>query len=413
MESPQLDLDRAIPDRTRTDNLPTPLAAEVDFLAGRTGPWLDADQRASDAMRACAHVIEGSTSEAIILLEGLDLEAVSPQELVSVAWSASRVDVPNLHEAVLERIDMCGQGFLMHEGVPVCTVSMLRGLMAIATGNLDEAAAWLRLSVTEGDTRAPFWGALARVELARVQLTMSSAPTPRARYDIGDARRNLGAARTFFTSAGYTHLGRVAKSLLRLCDDPQPVAVGPPADDRSSDLPAAAPLLGIMHKETADPADRSNPIWHVGFGVQPAARVTDRLGLAALAYVISNRHREVPSVEIGAVLDNGPVLVDDARPHPHDLSTRNRVSDPAGLLAELARMHDPPRSGSTDPGDGSDGMHALIRDDRQRSRVSKLISRTISSLGEEHVALAAHLSTHVKTGYVCSYSAPPRVRWFL
>ena len=60
---------------------------------------------------------------------------------------------------------------------------------------------------------------------------------------------------------------------------------------------------------------------------------------------------------------------------------------------------------------GEAGLRALLHDDQIRSRVSKLIRRTVSRLGEEHRRLGDHLEAMVETGHSCAYAGGERVRW--
>jgi hypothetical protein len=124
-------------------------------------------------------------------------------------------------------------------------------------------------------------------------------------------------------------------------------------------------------------------LWTVGFGVQPAVTVRTGKGLDALRYIIANRHRAVPAIELCRMLDGGDVA------EIADLATGD-------VLAQL----------SAKGGDGNDlvgQLRALFFDDSTRSRITKLLRRTIAKLGEAHRLLGLHLEASIGTGHACRY----------
>lgn len=417
MPPPLLDLDRAIPDRTETEDLAATAAAEVDFLAGRTSRWLEEDPRVHPGVRARALVAAGRAPEAVALLTELDACEWSPQGLAAATWSASRVPAPSLHASLEAGIATAAEEatgeFWIQDGTPLCTESTLRGLLAVATGDLEAAVSHLEDAVAQGDRRAPLWGALARMELARVQLTMALAvtgvgsATGEVTHDAlsrhAAACRNLGVARTFFASGGHEHLSSLTANLMQLTGSPIEWS-----DDESHPPPEfcgggrqhgpAEPTLGILAPEALSSESR----WTIGFGVQPPREVATRKGLAALRHLVANRDRQVPAVEIAAVLEGTSNEAD-----PTWIPTNPVLPE---VLIELDRLR---CDGPADPSELSISLRRLVFDDRERSRVSKLLRRTISTLAEDHRSLAAHLGLNVRTGYLCSYSAPPQVRWLL
>lgn len=418
MAAPHVDFDRAIPDRTVTDGLAPTAAAEIDFLAGRTARWLEEDSRVHPGVRARALVVAGRTPEAITLLEGLATSKWSPQGLAAATWSASRVSATALLDSLEAGIATVAEEatgeFWIQDGTPLCTESALRGLLAVATGDLEQAVSHLEDAVAQGDRRAPMWGALARMELARVQLTMALAVT-----GVGSATsegthgavsrhaaacRNLGVARTFFASGGYEHLSALAAELMQLTGSPTAECS---EDDRcpppefcggGHQHGPAEPTLGVLAPEVFS----SESLWTVGFGVQPPRDVATRKGLVALRHLIANRDRQVPAVEIAAVLEGTSNEAD-----PTWIPTNPVLPE---VLAELDRLR---CNELADPSELSAALRQLVYDNRERSRVTKLLRRTISGLADDHRSLAAHLDHHVRTGYLCCYSAPPQVRWIL
>jgi len=62
----------------------------------------------------------------------------------------------------------------------------------------------------------------------------------------------------------------------------------------------------------------------------------------------------------------------------------------------------------------SEAMRALFFDDTIRSRMTKLLRRTIVKLSESHQLIATHLEASVVTGYGCRYRpAGAGVQWSL
>ena len=63
--------------------------------------------------------------------------------------------------------------------------------------------------------------------------------------------------------------------------------------------------------------------------------------------------------------------------------------------------------------DDPDGVRRAFRDDRSRSRVSKLLRRTIAQLDDASPTIGRHLAATVSTGHLCSYTPmlQPSLRW--
>jgi hypothetical protein len=357
-------LERGVPDRTPTAGLPDDLAAEIDALAGRTERWVAPDQ-AGPGVRARALVLAGRGHEARRALDGLDVDGAPLSDVVAASWAVSRVGPAGVARRLAFRFQTePTDGFLGDDELPLGPVATAAGLLHVAVGDLDAAADDLALGARVGDARAPVWGALARMELARVQRCRSrlEPEADRARAAGEEAARLATAARAFLVASGYQHLlGRM---------DGRVGAGG-------SDGAVAEPELGWL--VPGDP-------WMVGVGVEPPTPTTGTKGLVALHHLLANRHRRVPAVELDQLLDGG------------DVSVFERMSAERSLDAL-----------GGDPG----AARAALVDDRARSRVTKLLRRTIAALGERHRLLGEHLDGAVRTGTTCAYVGHDRLRWRL
>lgn len=368
-------LDRAIPDRVDTDGLPAVLAAEVDHLAGRDERWCEPRPGTHPGVQARALVAIGNAPRAReVLLRGAT-STWTPQGLAAATWAASRVGPSDVLDGLRQELEACDDGFLLDGDVPLTTTHALAGLIAAASGDLDSARRHLDAAIVEGDRRAPLWGALARVEQVRVLQTAaavapddtgsSGAGSSKAESADAAARRALMSASTFFVAGGYRHLAEVTAAL---AGSPRRRVI-------------AQPRLGhLVRGET----------WTVGFGVQPPVDVDDRRGLHALRYLIEHRQRRVPAVELAAAMDGASV--------GDPLRVALEVLDAGTDLAEAEL---------------STALRAVLLDDTVRSRVTKLLRRTITTLATSHSTLAAHLEASVTTGYACRYDADPSVEWRL
>ncbi len=365
-------LDRVVPDATHSDDLEIVSATEVDLAAGRVDRWVASS--VPRGVRARALVLAGDPLAARTVLDGAVLDGpvldgreagrlASPwgaQDLVSTIWAASRVGASrSLRDAArrsLDRLDPAPVGpttgeqpAMVHEGgVVVGPMPLFLALLESIDGRADRALDLARRAVELGDRRAPYWGAWARLELARLAAgarDVSAADDGHVADLDREASACLGAATLFFRSAGHDHMALRCSEL----DRPPPLVA------------CAAPGLGHLVRD----GDR----WWVGVGVQPAVAVAHSSGLEALAHLIDQRGRVVPAVEIAAVLDGS------------DRWDR--------LVAET--------------GDDPAAFAEQVRDERARSRVAKLLRRTIESLSAQHAGLGAHLRTRVQTGYVCEY----------
>lgn len=346
-------LDRAIPDLCSTEGLAAVPAAELDWLAGRTGAWTGSDPGITCGVRARALVGEEYFGAARRHLTDTTASPIGPQDLVARVWAASRVGPAGTVEALADEVARLPDGFVRDGEVPLCPRSQLDGLLAAARGDLGCAADALRRAAEEGDRRAPVWGALARLELGRV-LRASGTDTP-------DSRRALTSAVTFFVAGGYQHLAARAHT-----------AQQPPAADD-----VAAPGLGHLV---------AGARWNLGFGVVPAVEVPETKGLRALAHLVANGHRSVPAVELDRVLAG----TSGARLGVLDAMDLDR------LLRDTAEPSD---------------LRRLLMDDRVRSRISKLVSRTIAKVADVHPHLGEHLAGTVSTGYLCRYRSVGQVVW--
>jgi hypothetical protein len=356
-------LERAIPDLMSTHDLPASLAAEIDFLAGRTSKWEVERPGTRSSIRARALALRGDKATACELLSSIELQELEPQDVAATAWAISRVGPADLAAPLLDIIQR-ERGDFLHAGeIPLGPKATTVGILQATLGRVEPAAGSLAEAVMVGDARAPIWGALARLEQARVALCAEAAGVSLPRCNVGAARlaeNAITSARTFFLSGGYQSL------LLRVEG-----LVGPPlspAGDGSEWLrPAVAHLIPGRQ-------------WTVGFGVQPPVPIRRSKGLMALHHLIENRHRVVSALELDRAVNGG------------DTEAVARLSE--GLDIDSA---------------SAVGIHAQLIDERVRSRVSKLIHRTISKLEADHRLLAVHLARSVSTGYGCRYRPTSQV----
>ena len=144
----------------------------------------------------------------------------------------------------------------------------------------------------------------------------------------------------------------------------------------ASVAPTAEPAAGHLRPTSAG--------WEVGFGVEPPVRLAASRGLCVLRHLIATAGRPVLAVELERIADGAPPLAlgeDDVR-----------------LLLLGVDL---------------DTLRAELLDDRARSRISKLLRRTVGRLADQHATLGRHLRSAVTTGRTCRYTAPPGVAWNL
>ena len=334
-------LERRIPDVSPTAGLPARLAAEIDFLAGRVDRWCDLSEKYTPAITARALASIGRLSEAMRALDEVDVAAAPVTDVAAAAWAASRVGGPAVR-TILARLDAERSDFL-DGAVPMGPRWMYTGMLRGALGDLVPAADDLEAALAVGDVRAPLWGALCRLELGRVLRTAESLPQPGLR----PAEPVLAAARMFFRAGGY-------RSLQQRVDG------------------ASGPTEAYL--ELAAPG-------RVGFGVQPGAEVNSGKGLVAIAHLVTNAHRVVSAAELAALLDGRDAAGIAA------LTTERLASD-WELESEA---------------DGGRGIRSVLFDDATRSRVTKLVRRTIAALTASHRLVGEHLAASVVTGHGCRY----------
>jgi hypothetical protein len=348
-------LQHRIPDVLSTAGLPVRLAAEIDFLAGRVHRWCDRSDHSTAAISARSLAVLGRTSEACRALGDVDIDRAPIVDLAAAAWAASRVGGPTV-SSILARLRNQSSEFLDEE-LPVGPRRLYTGMLLGAQGDLRAAIDELTSAVTVGDARAPVWGALCRLELGRVLRTAEAVP-------IGDVARSapvLTAARTFFGAGGYRWLSA------RIDEVDGPVRA----------------LLDVGR-----PAE-------VGFGVQPEHEIRTSKGLVALAHLIANDERVVSAAEVACVVDGGAAS---------DIASMTSTAWNAGST-DLDRHLDQQLDRPLDNGaDGTTEMlRAVLFDETTRSRVTKLLRRTISNLNDVHPVIGAHLAASVVTGYGCRY----------
>lgn len=330
-------LEHRIPDVTSTVGLPVRLAAEIDYLAGRVDRWADPDTESMPAISARSLALLGRPADAREVLADIDVETTAIADLAAAAWAASRVGGPTI-ASLLSRLET-GTADFLDEGLPMGPRRLYVGLLHAARGDLDLATDALSDAVAHGDRRAPFWGALCRLELGRVLRTAEAVP-------IGDpppSASPLTAARTFFAAGGY-------RSLLQRVQE------------------ADAPVRATFDV---------GPQTVVGFGVQPSVAIRPSKGLVAIRHLVVNGPRLVPAMELANIVDG------------RDMPSRR-----------------------IDAADSSDRLRALYFDDRTRSRVTKLLRRTVSKLTETHRLSGVHLEAAIETGHTCRYRPPGAPVWW-
>jgi hypothetical protein len=154
-------LEHCIPDVVCTEDLPVLLAAEVDFLAGRLEPWLNQSRHIDAPTSARSLAFSSRAVEAAEVLASIDVDALDANGIATVACAASRSGGPSVFR-LLEQLATLSADFLGDE-VPAGPRAMFVGMLLAAQGNLVNAATELRAAVDFGDTRAPLWGAVARL----------------------------------------------------------------------------------------------------------------------------------------------------------------------------------------------------------------------------------------------------------
>jgi len=346
-------LERRIPDVVSTEDLPDQLAAEIDFLAGRTKRWIDS-KSVGPGVKARALASANDMAAARNVLDRFEPEGASAQELVAATWAVSRCGPTAIAQRLLDVVESIDEEFLVQPTkagpMPLGPAVGVVGLLRATTGDLDGAIVALRSAAALGDTRAPVWGAISRVELARV-LRCATAVTVEAdaRVSLDEADRALSAARTFLIAGGY-------RALLRRLNEV-----------------AKEPVRGVLVHGRQ---------WTVGFGVQSETQIRSGKGLVVLHHLLVNSHRQVSCAELVRLLDGG------------DLDGVRALAD-LDLIRQLEAQE--PSS------DVTDSLRATFFDDGNRSRVTKLVRRTIAKIGESHALLGRHLELAVRTGHVCRY----------
>lgn len=344
MEDAPALLERRIPDVVSTDGLPVRLAAEIDFLAGRTGPWCALSDQHPAAISARALALAGRHLEASTALDRIDVEASALVDVAAAAWAASRVGGPTV-APLLARLDRGGPEFLDDE-IPAGPRRLYTGMLHAARGELPTAIAELTAAAAVGDARAPLWGALCRLELGRVLRTAEAVPLAGA----PPSAPVLTAARTYFLAGGYRSLAARVEA-------------------------ASSATTAVL-----DPGRPGS----IGFGVQPASGIRSTKGLLALAHLIENEHRVVSAAELALVVDGG------------DAAAIAAVTSEAWI----SRATD---DEAWQSGEYLDSIRAVLFDDTTRSRMTKLLRRTIVNLSQVHQLAARHLDASVVTGYGCRY----------
>lgn len=294
------------------------------------------------AIAARSLAVLGRRSEALGVLDRVDIEGSAVEDLAAAAWAASRVGGPSVPSLLARLID--GASEFLDDQFPVGPRRMYTGMLLAAQGELRAAIDDLTSAVKVGDARSPLWGARCRLELGRVLHTAEAVPIG----DVANAGPVLTAARTFFGAGGYRWLS-----------------------ERVDEVDAAVTAL----------LDVGRPTW-VAFGVQPVQEMRPSKGLVALAHLVLHGHRVVSAVELACVVDGG---------------------DPSGITAMTQAWTSGSAGADIDPGGTTASIRAVLFDETTRSRVTKLLRRSISALSDSHPVSGAHLAASVMTGYGCRY----------
>lgn len=367
-------LDRRVPDLISSADLRFEAGSEVDWLAGRFEAWTESGRDVG--VRARALVQAARPDDARTLLEsGVD-ELSTTQGWVAAAWAASRTGPGELaahllgHEPALNQTSADREEFLFEGDVPLGPRSLSVGLLKLASGHHEDAVEELSRAVMVADMRGPAWGARARMELGRALSDGSGLNHDDAARAVG--RRALISAQTFFAASGYLHLAAVTTGLI------DPSAGSSPGLTGS----AAAPWLG--HLVPGSP-------WTIGYGVAPPVNLSASRGLAIVRELVGRRHEQVSTMELDRI---------DTSPRS-DGSTEARGQDRPDVEALVA------------DGASVDDLRDQLFDDRTRSKVSKLVRRTIERIAAVHPLLGGHLRTSIKTGHYCCYDGSALVCWRL
>ncbi len=346
-------IERGVPDLIDTNGLPGVLAAEIDFLAGRFEPWFACGP---PAVRARAAAAAGDESHAAALLQSIDVDSLEEHELAAAAWAVSRVGSRPLAHALLAALAPKPPFLVVHD-VPLGPRALAEGPLIAATGDLDGAIVRLEEAIAIGDARAPLWGALARVELARVMLCAEATFVAGSSTPGHSADQLLNAARLFFRAGGHRSLQA--------------------RTDRVAHPEQGVPLLG---GPTVGRLRPGSP-WLVGFGVMGDVTLRSSKGLVAIRHLVANPGRPFPALALDRVANGG---------------------DADAVLAAADRL----RGEDGRAGASTHDIRTMLFDDTVRSRVGKLLARTIERIAEVHPLLSDHLRATVRSGHLCRYDPP-------
>jgi hypothetical protein len=296
-------------------------------------------------------VLAGDERRANDLLAEIVVAELQGHGLTAAGWAASRVAPAPFAAALLDRV--ADEPALLRDGdVPLGPRALAEGPLIAATGDLDTAIERLEHAVADGDARAPLWGALARLELARVLRCRAAVGAFDPEGDAAAVRPLAQAAGLFFRAGGYRSLAtRLAATL-----DPAP-----------SSRPLGAPTVARLSRGAN---------WSVGFGVMAPVTVPAAKGLLALRYLVDHAGLGVPATILDTVADG-----------------RTPAFSPASLAVAIER----------------DGEELLVElsDEAIRTRVDKLLRRTIARLADAHPLLGDHLRGSVRIGQLCRYEPTP------
>ena len=159
-------------------------------------------------------------------------------------------------------------------------------------------------------------------------------------------------------------------------------------------------------------------------------RLRDAVGLRHLAQLLWHPQREFHALDLMRALAlaggsrGGRLPGSDTRVIDGQAATayRHRVRELDEELAEAETRDDLGRTDAIrreldailrELRHGTRGRHMKLEAERARTAVTKSIKATLARIRAAHLALADHLDTSLKRGYVCVYRPDPRspIRW--
>lgn len=254
------------------------------------------------------------------------------------------------------------------------------------------------------------WGPVD-LELGRLAITMERWP---------EATEHLARARRSVEQAGAPLLAADVDALVQLVD-----AVGGASGATANMEGDAAAGTGVFHGE--------GQFWTVAFGGR-TIRMKDAKGLRDLAQLVAEPGRELHVLDLASAGGGTEPRRDGSDAAPGDLGEvldararaeyRRRLAELDDELADAEAMQDADRAEharsereflatelASALGLGGRPRRAGDPVERARKAVSGRIRMAIGRIGEEHPALARHLTHAVRTGTYCVYEPEVATDW--